>query len=398
MKGKMVSWMAFAWLGLLAGCSLLGGGAYGWPNNTRPHTYWTALGDLDGDGDLDAYLANGENEGVAPDTVWLNNGRGRFSGGANQPDENETHFVALGDLDGDGDLDGVVDVTGAGRVAWNNGSGGFSYSERYIYADEVGAYVYFPTLADLDKDGDLDLAMGGCCGASLSPPDEQGVLPAANLVWLNDGKGNFTDSGQRLGSYGTGMQAAGDVDGDGDLDLFDANSSSMVANANEPQENQPNMVWLNDGKGNFSDSGQRLGNEESYAVALGDLDGDGDLDAFVGNRGPATVWLNDGRGNFSDSGVSLGDRDTLRVSLSDLNGDGDLDVFTWGRGFIETWANTGDGSFELSGYIKLSIWEAAALGDVDGDGDADIFSGLLDKEWRVWLNEGVGGFVEQRVK
>ncbi len=86
------------------------------------------------------------------------------------------------------------------------------------------------------------------------------------------------------------------------------------------------------------------------------------------------------------------------MELSDLNGDGDLDAFTWGRGFVEIWSNTGDGTFELSGTIKLSIWEAAALGDVDGDGDEDIFSGLLDRGWRVWQNEGVGGFVELRVR
>jgi hypothetical protein len=158
------------------------------------------------------------------------------------------------------------------------------------------------------------------------------------------------------------------------------------------------MVWLNDGKGVFSDSGQQLGNEESYAVALGDLDADGDLDAFVGNRGPDSVWLNDGKGNFSDSLQRLGNRDTRRVELSDLNGDGDLDAFTWGRGFVNTWANTGDGTFEYSGYIKLSLWEAAALGDVNGDGAADVFSGLLDRQWRVWLNEGLGGFVEMRVR
>ena len=78
--------------------------------------------------------------------------------------------------------------------------------------------------------------------------------------------------------------ALGDVDGDGDLDAFVANS------------NQANRVWLNDGSGTFTDSGQSLGDSSSWAVALGDLDGDGDLDAFVGeldgqaNRGVAERW------------------------------------------------------------------------------------------------------------
>jgi hypothetical protein len=84
----------------------------------------------------------------------------------------------------------------------------------------------------------------------------------------------FSDSGQNLGiSHSFGV-ALGDVDGDGDLDAF-------VANAN----GQANKVWVNDGSGDFSDGYQGLGNSDSRAVALGDVDGDGDLDAFVVNDG-----------------------------------------------------------------------------------------------------------------
>ena len=58
-------------------------------------------------------------------------------------------------------------------------------------------------------------------------------------------------------------------------------------------------------------------------MSLGDLDGDGDLDAFVANLDEANrVWLNDGSGNFTDSGQSLGDSDSEGLSLGDLDGDG----------------------------------------------------------------------------
>ena len=92
----------------------------------------------------------------------------------------------------------------------------------------------------------------------------------------------FTDSGQALGSSDSYSVALGDLDGDGDLD-------AMVANFNSP-----NTVWTNDGSGSFTDSGQALGNSNSSSVALGDLDGDGDLDAMVGNdyNQPNTVWTN----------------------------------------------------------------------------------------------------------
>jgi hypothetical protein len=106
------------------------------------------------------------------------------------------------------------------------------------------------------------------------------------------------------GLTSTGV-ALGDLDSDGDLDAFFAN----YADGNE--------VWLNDGTATFTMT-QQLGNAASYAVALVDLDGDSDLDAVVANYGqPNAVWLNDGAGGFSDSGQALGD----------LDGDGDLDAF-----------------------------------------------------------------------
>ena len=58
--------------------------------------------------------------------------------------------------------------------------------------------------------------------------------------------------------------------------------------------------------GEFTDSSQSLGSSESLGVELGDVDGDGDLDAFVANDGQNEVWLNDGNGNFTESSQSLG--------------------------------------------------------------------------------------------
>jgi len=78
----------------------------------------------------------------------------------------------------------------------------------------------------------------------------------------------------------------------------------------------------------FRNSGQTLGTATSEAVALGDLDDDGDLDAFVANRvGGSEIWLNDGDGAFAlDSTNALNDAETLDVDLADVDGDGDLDA------------------------------------------------------------------------
>lgn len=375
---------------------------YGWPYNTRPHTYAAALGDLDSDGDLDAYLANGENEGVVPDTVWFNDGSGTFNESVQQEFEAETHFVILGDLDDDSDLDAFIDITGLGVVALNDGIGNFTYRFPNTTILDSGSYTFFPALGDLDGDGDLDVVLGGCCGANTSPPDPASALYPFNLVWNNNGHGEFNDSGQRLGVFGTQAVALGDVDSDGDLDIFDANSSSMGDGVGDTVRNQPNMVWLNDGSGGFSDSGQRLGKNESHAVKLGDLDQDGDLDAFIGNRGADSVWFNDGFGLFSDSGQALGGGNTQLVMLGDLDSDGDLDAYSAGRGFGEIWLNVGgdqggtEGVFKRSQDFSYSIWFASTLGDVDGDGDLDIFTGLLDQEIKIWLNDGSGNFAEKR--
>ena len=253
-----------------------------------------SLGDLDGDGDLDAFVVNYDQ----PSRVWLNNGDGMYYETGQAIGRSNSEGVSLGDVDGDGDLDAfVANYNQANRVWLNNGSGTFSDSGQALGRSPS----YDVSLGDLDGDGDLDafVANGG-----------------ANRVWLNNGDGTFSDSGQALGgsnSYGVSL---GDVDGDGDLDAFIANY------------NQANRVWLNNGSGAFSGSGQALGTSNSHGVSLGDVDGDGDLDAFVANSNAQAdrVWLNSGSGTFSDSGQALGSSESWGVSLGDLDGDGDPDV------------------------------------------------------------------------
>ncbi len=123
------------------------------------------------------------------------------------------------------------------------------------------------------------------------------------------------NSGQSLGSWETYGVSLGDVDGDGDLDAITASSGA-------------NQLWLNNGVGIFSNSGQGLGTGSSGDdVTLGDVDGDGDLDAFYAHSGPNKIWFNNGSGSFSDSGQALGSYMSSDVELGDLDGDGDLDAF-----------------------------------------------------------------------
>ena len=328
-----------------------------------------ALGDLDGDGDLDAVVVNGGGQAA---TVWLNNGQGQYSAHSGTPSfasGGETMDITLGDLDGDGDLDAVAanDLGQAETVWLNDGSGAFSAAGSFGAGNSTAM-----ALGDLDGDGDLDALVANS--------------GAAETVWLNDGAGGFGAHPITPG-FGAGNSfavALGDLDGDGDLD-------ALVANYSHEAE----TVWLNDGTGSFSAHlvAPEFGAGVSWDVALGDLDGDGDLDALVVNTVQLeTVWLNDGSGVFSphpsapDFGFGLG-MHTVAASLGDLDGDGDLDAVL--AAFFErpetVWLNDGSGAFSAGRSFGAGSSTVALLGDLDGDGDLDAVTANSGPE-TVWLN------------
>jgi hypothetical protein len=361
--------------------------------NNSIETNAVALGDLDGDGDLDGFLANGGSDTDFADTIWVNQGgaqagqAGKFTASPQQLEKRNSQSIALGDLDGDDDLDAVVGIAGGFQVYLNRGghqagkAGSFMLHKRYDAPDRVFGMVNV-LLSDLDGDGDLDVYAGICCG---------GFMSSDSQIWLNDGNANFTASEQQLGVQGSQAAALGDLDGDGDIDVFSANNSAVINAQGDLERNQPDRVWLNDGSGHFVDSGQRLGQFPSTAVALGDLDGDGDLDALVAMRGPALVWINDGSAQFRDSGQRLGDQRARSVWLGDLDGDGDLDAFINALEGSSIWLNNGDGTFSRSRQeLDVPRYYATALGDLNGDGDLDLFAGFLNRDYKVWWNDGYG--------
>lgn len=326
------------------------------------------LGDVDRDGDLDAFVVNGTNFSEA-DKVWLNDGYGKFSDSGQSLGNSPSNGVSLGDLDGDGDLDAFEVGPNRPHAVWlNNGAGGFTQSESLGSSDALQV-----ALGDLDGDGDLDAFVANGAEATSGSP---------NQVWINGGHGSFSLA-QSLGDRGSDAVGLGDLDGDGDLDALVAHRSAG------------NSVWLNGGSAFFVDTGQVLGGQYSLAVALGDLDRDGDLDVFVAKQlnQPDEVWLNDGHGVFSDSGQRLGLNDGRRVALGDVDGDGDLDAFVANTGPQpdNVWLNDGSGVFSLGQAVGNSTSKGVGLGDLDGDGDLDAFvvaNGFpsLGEPNRVWLN------------
>jgi len=200
----------------------------------------------------------------------------------------ESHDVALGDLNGDGELDAYI-----ANLRNSDGGPAADYVLLNIPDDIVDADTGSPfrlssllgnehshsvTLVDVDSNLTLD--------AVVTTSDSV-------RIWFNDGNANFSSGDQSLDVVAAYV-AAGDVDFDGDQDLIVASDG-------------PNTIWLNDGTGQFSKTNQLLGNAASAHVVLRDFDQDFDLDAMFANGAGdgSTIWLNDGSGQFQDSGVRL---------------------------------------------------------------------------------------------
>jgi hypothetical protein len=365
-------------------------------------THAVALGDLDGDGDLDAYLANSENYEVpVPDTIWLNDGQGRFSDSGYPIEERVSVYVVLADLGLDGDMDAIVDGTFGLSIYLNNVSDGNLDFKHHALQQPSGSGSLAPAVGDLNGDGYPDIFAGGCCGwvyfGSDNPPP---VDPPTDALWLGTRRGHFVNSGQTFDLFGTKSIALGDLDGDGDLDAFFGNSNSNMDQTREMVRNQPNTVWYNDGRGRFSDSGQRLGESEATSVALGDLDGDGDLDAFAGNDGQDEVWLNAGGVQEANPGEFIlgarvgGEVRTRSVELADIDGDEDLDAFAVYQDSARVWINDGAAGFTAGLRLNFKRQHALALGDLNGDGHPDIFAGSVNHGILIWFNDGAGKFAK----
>ena len=153
----------------------------------------------------------------------------------------------------------------------------FRWTNRFVLGTEQHLSAGL-TFADVDGDGDMDALVAH--GRHWPQPNE---------VYLNNGAAGFTVSYQ-LGSRRATTYAvpAGDLDGDGDVDVVVANDRAE------------NWVYLNDGTGQFARAwpvGPEI--EPTRSAQFYDLDRDGDLDLLITNRGAANgLFLNDGSGRF----------------------------------------------------------------------------------------------------
>ncbi len=321
------------------------------------------IGDLDGDHDLDIVVANGRHW-PQQNYIFYNQGRARFK--LMRPlgfDLATSYATELADLDGDGDIDiAVGNDTAPNAIFLNEGDGRFRHSGTFGKPSSIRSL----TLADIDSDGDVDIL----ANARGNP----------NMIFYNDGKARFAESrmfGNRSDS--TIDVAVGDLDQDGQPDLVLANRDA-----------QQNVVILNDGRGGFE---RRIpfgsGSDETRAVA--DLDRDGKLDWIVGNIGqPNTVYLGNGNGGFRESAdFGRTDGQTYSIAVGDMNNDQLPDIIVGNTGQRNAvYLNLGDGaSFreQLFGGVSEVSYNLA-VGDLDDDGFLDIAVANSNGQNPIYLN------------
>jgi hypothetical protein len=302
-------------------------------------------------------------------------------------------------------LDAGITFLDTADIYGFNGSGGFDLSARLTGLDGSPvpglAYSLENPYRGPDGDGTLDGFVAGCC--YLDAGEELGMTglnPSASFVWINAWNAKQQPSKRllrikELDGVPIRQAALGDLDEDGDLDIFAAVGTLIQHDAN----NLEDLILLNDGLGNFTISDQRLGETDSSSVALGDLDGDGDQDALVGIEQGAEVWVNQGgsqdgqAGQFAVSEQELGSNASSEVFLSDLDGDSDQDALIAGIKQAVVWWNDGRGSFTRSNQrFNYTKRHGLAVADFTGDGFPDIFAGSYTDSYLAWLNQGDGTF------
>lgn len=323
-------------------------------------------GDLDGDGDLDIAAAIFEN------IVWYRNidGLGNFERVQELyvGDFQTPLSVVITDINGDGYLDLLATSFGQDNVFWyENMDGQGNFGLALLIANNLDGIIE-SIAADIDGDGDMDVITNAQNDSLLS--------------WFEnlDGEGAFGPQQIVANTMSNGRTVyAGDIDGDGDMDLV----SSTTDNAT--------IVWYEnlDGLGNFSAplmiAGiEASGVEEIYGV---DIDGDNDLDivaAYIFEEIVAWFENLDGLGNYGPRQVLTTNAGGPRsVYAADLDNDGDNDVLFAGANFEEgkvAWFENLDG-FGSFGAMQIIETETAGTrsvysADIDGDGDEDVLVGL----------------------
>ena len=239
---------------------------------------------------------------------------------------------------------------------------------------------------DVNGDGLEDIYVGGAYGQSamLYVQNAEGTFSESSQNWSKDR--NFEDTGA----------AFFDADQDGDLDLYVVSGGAHFPEFHQLYEDR---LYINNGQGVFSKSALPKGtNISGQAVAVSDVDADGDLDLFVGGRlipekypyAPESFLLINQGGTFSKQSMAL-DNLVSSATFTDVDGDGDEDLVTLGEWSPIIIMENNGGTFTQQNNASLKksrgLWFGLASADIDGDGDMDLFAGNLGLNAKFKAND-----------
>jgi enediyne biosynthesis protein E4 len=376
--------------------------------------------DYDNDGWMDIYFLNwGPLAGVTraapgtrrePNRLYRNRGDGTFEDMATKAGLEGSGFgsaACAGDFDNDGFADLYVVNVGRSILYRNRGDGTFEDVTARAGVGHVGTGISAVFL-DYDNDGRLDLFVGNYLTYVAENESEQnpGAYPGplayqgeANVLYRNLGDGTFKDVTREAGLYARGHRAmsvgAFDSNQDGYVDLYVSNDDT------------PNALWLNDGKGHFREVGTEAGvafnsigeAPGSMNATVGDVNGDGLPDLFVTRFGYGSLYVRTQRGTYDDRMWASGlGRLTQKFvgwggEFLDFDNDGDQDLFIANG---DAFRLEGDVSLLLENQGKGTFADASAKGgaffqrringrgnavlDFDNDGRLDVLlTALADR-------------------
>lgn len=361
-----------------------------WSSPEEDLTRGVAWGDYDNDGDLDLVVASANLDSGQPTHVYNNMGTTlayRSNTAVLPPDQTqETRAVAWGDYDGDGDLDLAVGNFGQPNQLYRNDNGQLVLDEA-AWPNATDQYNQTTSLAwgDFDGDNDLDLAVG-----NWGQP---------NRLYRNNNEGRLLlEAAWSTGHYDqTYSLAWGDYEGDGDLDLAVGNrhqANLLYLAKNGLLTAQPDWETPeHDGK-----------QDNTWSIAWGDANNDGDLDLAVGNNEEANRLYSNlgidpetGQPLLNLTWSSEETEQTAAIAWGDYNQDGYPDLVAGNHGqpnrLYRNWGHTFTTNNSTLRFVESDDTYSLAWGDYDGDGDVDLavgngHAGSADEPNRLYLNEG----------